>query len=943
MKNFRWLVVLAAAACAPLAPASGPRAAADAAPVLLGDTAVITGTLENGLRYYVRANAEPPARAELRLVVNAGSILEDDDQRGLAHFLEHMAFTGTERFRKHEIVDYLESVGMRFGPDVNAYTSFDETVYMLTLPTDSAGVLETGIRILEDWAGAMLLDTAEIRRERGVVIEELRRQRGAGARVRDVQFPFLYAGSRYAERLPIGDLETLRTFEREALARFYRDWYRPELMAVVAVGDFDAEAVAARIRESFSGLRGPGDPRPRVEHTVPLEAGTRFSVVADPELTATLVTLDHTMPARRDGALEGYRRGVVAGMYAGMLGGRLNTLSLQPDAPFLDVSSYHGTALRTADAFVLTARVPEGGAEAGLAAVAAEAERAARHGFTPAELARERARAMRAWEQIHAERDNATSAEFASRYASHFLYGGPLRTTEDEYALQRWLLPRITLEEVNAAAREWLQGTRRTVLVTVPAGPGTVAPTEAGLAAALERAVTGELAAHVDTVSDAPLLAELPPPGRVVAADTVAELGLHRWTLSNGARVVLLPTDYRDDEILFAGRSDGGTSLLPDSLFLHGRAAVAAVQLGGIGALSLDDLQKRLAGRAASVGMNVSDLTQGVSGYASPGDLETMFQLLHLYFTAPRRDTAAWEAFLQRGRETFRNRAASPEAHFADTLNAVLTGNHPRARSFTAATYDSLDLDRALAVYRDRFADPGAFTYYMVGSFDPEGVRPLVERYLASLPGRGREDAWRDVGIEPPDGIVRRTVRRGMEDRARTRIVFSGPVDFSRETVSALRSLGDALQIRLREVLREEMGGTYGVSVGGAAERDPRARYRFVVDFETDPARLDEMTAAVFAEIAAVQADGVAEDVVVRVREGQRRSREVALRDNGVWLGQLMTYDRYGWDPRLIPGPPPAAGLTAEDVRAAARRFLDTTRYVQVSLVPEGAASAAAP
>jgi zinc protease len=929
------LLLLSVAACAPVAPVAGPAAAGDAAPALAGDTAVRMGTLENGLRYYVRRNAEPRDRAELRLVVDAGSVLEDDDQRGLAHFLEHMAFNGTERFRKHEIVDYLETVGMRFGPDVNAYTSFEETVYMLTLPTDSAGVLETGFRILEDWAGAITLDTTEIHRERGVVVEEWRRRLGAGERVQRVQFPFLYAGSRYAERLPIGDLETLRTFPREALERFYRDWYRPDLMAVVAVGDFDPEAVVARIREGFGGLTRPEAARERPQFTVPLTPETRFSIATDPELTATTVTLDHTMPASREGTMEEYRRGVVASMYAGMLGERLNEISLQPDAPFLDVSSYHGSALRTADAFVLSARVPDGGAEEGLAALAVESERAARHGFTPAELERERARVLRAWEQMYAERENATSAQFASEYTSHYLYGGQLRTLADDFALQRHFVPRVTLHDVDAAAREWLQGTRRTVLVSAPARPATPVPTEAALAGAMAAAVRGDLAAHVDTVAAAPLMAVVPAPGAVVSEEGDEDVGTLRWTLSNGANVVLLPTDFKDDEVILAGRSYGGTSLLPDSLFLHARAATAAVQLGGVGAHSLSELQKRLAGRAAGVGMSITDLGEGVSGYASPADLETMFQLVHLYFTAPRRDSTAWEAFLQRGREAHLNRHASPEAHFADTLNAVLSGYHPRARPFTAATYDSLDLGRAIAIYRQRFAGAGGFTFYLVGRFETDSVRPLVERYLASLPAGDREPGWRDTGVRPPEGVVRRTVRRGVEPKARTRIVFTGPAEFVRPEVSVIRSLADAMEIRLREVLREEMGGTYGVGVAAGLERDPRPGYRFVIEFETDPERLEEMTAAVFAEIAAVQARGVSEELVAKVREAQRRAHEVSVRENAFWTTQLIAYDRYGWDARLIREPPLSAGLTAEAVREAAVRYLDTSRYVQVTLLPE--------
>ena len=940
-------LALALAACAPAAPpvAPAPRpsaedAAAVAAVELTGDTSVIRGTLDNGLTYYVRRNAEPRARAELRLVVNAGSVLEDDDQRGLAHFLEHMAFNGTRRFEKHEIIHYLERVGMRFGPDINAYTSFDETVYMLHLPTDSAGVLETGLRILRDWATDVTLDPGEIDKERGVVIEEWRRWRGAGARVTDRQFPFLYAGSRYAERLPIGDPETLRTFAPATLRRFYERWYRPELMAVVAVGDFDPREMERQIREEFGTIPPrPGPERP--ETAMPFPDSTRYMVTVDPELPRAQVGIHWMVPAHPDTTPEEIRRSVVEGMFAGLLGDRLNEISLRPDAPFLDVGSFKGGSLRPLETFVLNAAVAEGGAERGLAALVAEVERAARHGFTEAELERERAELLRMWEQIHAERGSTTSAAFAGQYAEHFLRRGPLRTVEDEYALNRTILPTVTLDEVNAAARRYAALRDRVVLVSGPARADLAPPSEARLAFVADSVARSEIAAWTETVSDAPLLAQAPPPGRVVREELVPEVGVVRWTLSNGARVVLKPTDFKEDEIIFAATSPGGLSLLPDSAYLFGRTATAAVQVGGVGTLPLSDLQKRLTGKAASVGANVGDLSEGMNGYAAPRDVETLFQLVHLYFTQPRRDTAAWQAYLQRGRETLRNRGVTPEAAFGDTLNAILSRGHPRARPFTAATFDSLDVDRSLAIYRQRFADAGDFTFYFVGRFSPDSLRPLVEAYLASLPSNGRHESFRDVGIRPPEGVVRRTVRRGVEPRARTVLVFTGPAEFSRQASAEANALAEALQLRLREKLREELGGTYSVGVSGGVARDPYPRYSFTIDFGSAPERADELVRVVMAELDTVRTVGVPPDVVEKVREAFRRARETEARENGFWLSRLMNYDRFGWDLRLI-AESPGAGLTPERLRDAARRYLDPSRYVQVSLLPESAPPAAA-
>ncbi|HEX6749056.1 MAG TPA: insulinase family protein [Longimicrobium sp.] len=914
------------------APARPRAAAADS--LLPNDTSVVVGRLPNGLTYYVRRNAEPPKRAELRLVVNAGSVLEDPDQRGLAHVVEHMAFNGTRRFAGQEIVNFLERVGMRFGPDVNAYTGFDETVYMLTLPTDTAGVLERGLDILEDWAGAISFDTAEVRKERGVVVEEWRLGRGAGARIRDKQFPVLFAGSRYAERIPIGDPEIVRTAPVEAVRRFYETWYRPDLMAVVAVGDFDPKRVEAMIRERFGRLAARPNPRPRQEFGVPGHADTRFSVVTDREATGSSVDVVRTVPSRIRRTARLYREGIVESLYGAMLDQRLTDITQRPDAPFLNVSSYRGSLLRRLDAYFLSAQVPDAGAERGLAALLAESGRAARFGFTAPELARARAELLRQWEQIYAERTKETSGDFAGRYVGHFLYGGPLLSTTTEYRLNRDLMPGITLAEVDSVARSALATTDRSILVVAP--DTTRVPTEQALAAIADSVARAPLAAYADTVSDAPLLDRLPAPGRIVSTSRTPEIGVTEWRLSNGVRVVLKPTDYKQDEMILAGRSPGGTSLIPDSLFRYAQTAGAAVAVGGVGRLSVTDLSKRLAGKAVSVGTEVGALGESVSGYASPRDAETMFQLVWLYMTQPRRDSVAWQAYLQRGRAALRDRGASPESAFGDTLTALLSGHHLRARPFTSATFDSLSLDRSLAIYRERFADAGDFTFWIVGAFNPDSIRPLVERYLGGLPSSGRKENFRDVGMRAPAGVVRTEVRRGIEPRSRTAIVFSGPLQqFDRRTVSLLRTLGEALEIRLRERLREELSGTYGVGVSGGAERDPVPEYRFSVDFGAAPERLEELTRVVFAEIDSVKASGVRPEDLQKVREAQRREREVSIRDNGYWAGALMIYDQYGWDPRLIPAVPLSQTLTSDDLRDAARRFLDTGRYVRVSLYPE--------
>jgi zinc protease len=903
---------------------------------LPSDTVVRRGLMANGMAFYVRANAEPRARAELRLVVNAGSVLEDDDELGYAHFVEHMAFNGTRRFFAHSLVDFLERAGMRFGPDVNAYTSFDETVYTLTLPTDSARFLETGLDILEDWATAIAFDTAEVRAEKGVIVEEWRLGRGADQRLQDRHLGSIFGRSRYGARLPIGTPASIQAATAEKLRAFHRRWYRPELMAVVAVGDFDPVRMESMIRERFGVIppSPPAVPR-RMVYSVAPGVGTRYSVATDPEATSSTVTVVHTAPSRVRRTVREYRGAIVDMLYNGVLNDRLNETTQRPGAPFLDVSSVSGSLVRPLDAYFLTARVPEGGAERGLGALLGEAERAARFGFTPGELAREKADLLRSWEQIHREQEKTTSAQYAAQYVGHFLFGGPLLTVESEYQLQRALLPGIRAGEVSARAREWLQGRSRSVLVSLPERAGGARPDSARLAAVVDSVARARLTPYTDTVSGAPLLPRPPAGGRVVAERVHEAVGVTEWTLSNGVRVLLKPTDFRADEVALAGRSPGGTSLAGDDDYLYAATAAAAAQVGGVGSFSVVDLGKRLSGKTASVGVEVSELSESVSGYAARHDLETMFQLVYLYFTAPRRDPAAWEAYRERAREAFRDRAASPEAALGDTLRAALTQGHPRARQLNAARVDSLDLDRALDYYRDRFADAGDFTFYLVGALEPDSLRPLVEKYLGGLPAAGRRDVPRDLGVRTPAGVVRRTVRRGVEPQARTQVVFSGPAVWERRTVALLRTLADALEIRLRERLREQLGGTYGVGVGASAMREPRPEYRLVMDFSASPERLDELSRALFAELERIRRQGFTEAELAKVREQQRRERETQVRDNDFWMSQIVQYDLHGWDLAGILAPPLSQSFTADDVRAAARLYLDVGRYVQVSLLPE--------
>ncbi|CAN5791424.1 insulinase family protein [soil metagenome] len=906
------------------------------AEALAVDQSVVAGQLENGLRYFIRKNSEPEARAELRLVVNAGSVLEDRDQLGLAHFLEHMAFNGTVNFERQELVDYLELVGMRFGPDVNAYTSFDETVYMLTLPTDTSGVLETGMQILEDWAWGISLDSLEIEKERGVVIEEWRLGRGAGTRMQNRQFPVLMQRSRYAERLPIGTLESLATFKHSALGRFYNDWYRPDLMAVVAVGDFDPEQVRSLIHEHFSRIPAKERPRARREFIVPSHRETRISVATDPEAQGSTVSLYMKREPVRWSTAQQYRSWIVESLASSMLTNRLAEATHSPDAPILDVSSFQGRFIRPLAAYVLTARVQDHGIERGLEALLTETDRAAQHGFVASELEREKVEIMRGMEQRYAERNRTTSGAFASDYVSHFLYGGSILSIEAEHELYRRFLPEITIDEVNRRARAWMQDRDRVVLVRAPAGAAVEVPSERRLRRIVAATRNRKLEPYDDNLSTAPLVRRAPEPGTIQEERTIPEIGVHEWVLSNGARVLLKPTDFREDEILMAARSPGGTSLFGDDDYIPALTASAVVQVGGAGELSASDLRKRLAGVVAGVGAEIGEQHEGLSGAASRQDLETLFQLIHLKFTAPRMDSVAFLTYQAQARAAIQSRVSTPESALQDTLRVVLSQNHPRARPPTSAMFDHLDLHRSFEIYGERFGDASDFTFYFVGNFDVDQLRGLTERYIASLPGSGRVESGRDLGVRPPRGVVHRTVYRGLEPKALTQIVFTGEFDFSQDNLYRLHALGEVLQLRLREVLREEMSGTYGTGVRASGGAGPWPQYQLAIGFGTSPERLDELTGAVFREIETLRATGPSAVDLQKVREMMIRGREVDSRMNHFWLQQMLVHHRHGWDLRAITADERRlAAVDALAIQQAAVRYLDPSNYVQVSLVPE--------
>ncbi len=900
------------------------------------DPKVTIGQFANGLRYYIRENKKPENRAELRLVVNAGSVLEDDDQLGLAHFLEHMAFNGTKNFAKHELIEFMESIGMRFGPGLNAYTSFDETVYMLQIPTESEEVMEKAFQILDDWTQALSLENEEIDRERGVIIEEWRLGRGAGARMMDKQFPVIFKGSHYADRLTIGKKEIIENFEHDVLKRFYREWYRPDLMAVVAVGDFDSAKVEPLIIEHFSRLPEAKDPRPRTIFPVPDHEETLFAIATDKEAMNTGVAVIHKLPLQDMSTVGAYRQMIVEQLYHGMLNQRFVELAQKKDPPFLGASSGKGQFVRSKEVYVLNAGVKDEGIVQGLEALVVESERVTRHGFTPSELDRQKRQLLRSIERSYTERKKNNSNLYVSEYIRNFLEGEPIPGIEYEFELFKRFIPEISLEEVNKIGQDWLTENNRVILVNAPEKEGLAIPTEEDLLGVLNSVKNMEIAPYEDTSTEMPLMSEIPEAGEIVEKKVLDDYGITEWRLSNGVRVILKPTDFKEDEIVFQAQSPGGTSLASDEDFIPARTASQIISAGGVGEFSALDLQKKLAGKVVNVRPVISDWEEGLMGSASPKDIETLFQLIHLYFTAPRADVTMFDVLKNRMKAALENRNADPRFVFYDTLGRILTQDHPRVRSLTVEQLEEMDLEKSLHFYKDRFADASDFIFVFVGNLDLEVLEPLVARYVASLPSLDREESWKDVGIRPPKGVIKKTVKKGVEPQSQVAIVFTGPFEYTQASRNAIRAMGLVLQTRLRNKIREDLGGTYSISASPSYDRIPVPAYSVAISFGTDPDRVEELTKVIFQEIEKLKKEGVTEDELRDATQAMYRDFETGIKQNRWLLTQLYYRFLEGEDlESLFDYLKSLESMTTEVINGAAKSYLDMENHVQVILYPE--------
>ena len=907
---------------------------------------MVHGALSNGLSYYIRHNEEPRDRAQIALVVKAGSIHEEEDQRGLAHLVEHMAFNGTERFAKQEIVDYLESIGSGLGADLNARTGFDDTLYWLEIPTDDPKITETAFQILSDWAYAISFDPDEVELERGVVLEEWRLYQGFSSRLQDNLLQLLFGSSLYAHRSPIGLPEVIETAPVQLLRDYYERWYRPDLMAVVAVGDFDVDSIEAKVKQHFApppegeanqerAAVAPYTDRPSFD--IPGHEAPWIEVFTDAESPGTQFVLVRKLTPDMGQDQTAFRRSVVGRLALMMLNARLFERAQVADPPYLLAEAGRSPYVEPLDILTFSAWVNPGGVEPGLAALLEELQRIRLYGFTESELAREKSNLLRSEESQFKQRDQTPSQSFVDEYVDHFLSGKPSPGIEAEWDLYQELLPQISLAEFGEVAEFWTRSEDTALLVVRPAE--TDASSDGDLTAAtlaqLETANTLGVEPYEDVLDDVPLLAALPTPGSITAEEQIESIDAQKWTLSNGITVIAKQTDFRDDEVEFRAFSPGGHSLVADED--HVSATYAAQMIGGSGVGPHDSvtLEKLLAGRKVSVSPFIRELFEGFSGSASPEDMETMFQLITLYATTPRLDPAFFARYEARLRSVAETRAAQPDSVLFDTVNTVRRQNHFRGRTLTVELLEELSLERAEAVYADRFADLGDATFVFVGAFDWEDLRSLTATYLASLPTTGRAEEWRDVGIDPPMGIEDHVVHSGIEPRANTVLLFAGDMEWSRQEALKLNVAGEMLGIRLRERVREELGGTYSIGVNASGSSLPDDEYLVSVVFGSDPARTEELFGEVLEEVEWLR-EGGEQEYLDKAKELLRTSREEELRDNGFWLSQIRAAVQRGESFIEIVGFDKLLDeMTLEDIAAVAQRYFTDDRYMRVVLLPE--------
>lgn len=904
------------------------------------DPKVKIGKLDNGLTFYIRQNKKPEQKVELRLVLNAGSINEDDDQQGLAHMAEHMAFNGTTHFKKNDIVSFLQDIGVGFGNDLNAYTSFDETVYILPIPTDKPGNLEKGFQVLEDWAHNVTYLDDDIQNEKPIILEESRMGKGANDRMFKKIYPKLFEGSKYAKRLPIGIDSIIRNFKPDAIRRFYKDWYRPDLMAVIVVGDIEPAKAEEMIRKHFAGLTNPAAPRKREYAELPAYATSEAMVVTDKEATSYGVSINYPAFKETPASTVGdYRDHLVKQMFVSLTNQRLQELTQKENPPFIFGSVSFGSYARGYDAFGAFAAAGTGDVNKALNALVEEIERVKRYGFTAAELERAKKTIQANYERAWNNRDKTESDNYVDEYVNHFLQQEPIPGIDKEYEYVKTLVPGITLEEVNAVSKKFKDDKNRFVYVTGPEPKAdTKLPEGKDLLAIIDAKEKADIKPYEEKAVATTLMNTMPKAGKVVSKSKNTVLGTTELKLSNGVTVTLKPTDFKNDQILMGASRPGGKNNYGLADKYNAEYAVQVVSAMGIGNLSPTDLRKVLAGKTATVTPSFTGIAEGVRGNSSIKDLETMLQLTYLYFTAPRKDTALFRSYVQRNKSQFANISANPQAMFIDTMYKTLYSSNPLAPVTVpnSSFFDKINLDRSLAIYKERFGDASGMNFAFVGSFKEEEIIPLIETYIASLPATGKKFTFVDNKVRPVAGKKELTFNKGKEEKSLILAFYTGEVPYTEDMDLKTQALSEVLNIRIIEELREKVQGIYGGGTFSGLEKYPYTNYSFVLQLPCGPEKVDTLLKAVKKEFADIAAKGPDTSYLNKVKTQWTEQNKVKMKENGTWLDALLDIKFKGDDPdRFINAEKYINKLTPKDVQQAAKLILDGKNQFYAIQMPE--------
>jgi len=908
--------------------------------VIPNDPEVKIGKLANGLTYYIRKNTEPKNRAELYLANRIGSLMENDDQQGLAHFTEHMAFNGTKDFPKNEIINYLQKAGVRFGADLNAYTGFEQTVYQLPIPTDSAALFQTGFKILANWAGKITMDGEEIDRERGVIVEE-DRQRGKNAQERMSKqlLPILLKDSRYAERLPIGKIDLLKTFTHDKIKNFYADWYRPDLQAVIAVGDFDVNEVEKLIIANFSGLKNPVKERPRPSYDLPDNKEPLIKIITDPEQPYNVALSIYKQRGNVTKTTADLKKNLMYTMINSMLSARFQEIMQKGNAPFLFAQStfgpYQGGLVSGINAFQ-TIVAAKSGKEivTAVTAGAAESERAAKYGFVQSELDVVKRNVDAGNEKKLKEKTKTASASFVQLYLNNFLTGSAIASIDFSYAQTKNELAAITLAEINALAKTLITKENQILVVQAPEKEKALLPAAGQLLAAITHA-GDNLKPYVDDAVNKPLLAQAPIAGKVTAEKKYEDIGVTEWTLSNGIKVLLKPTDFKNDQIAFSSFSKGGSSLADPKDYKSSDYSVLIPQ-SGIGDFNPSQLNKLLAGNTGRASAYISELYQGFNGSASPKDLETAFKMVYASAIFPRKDAEIFNKNISDEKVMLENKNANPMSVFSDTVQAVLTSYNKRSLPVTIADLETISLDKAFAFYKDRFADLGEQTFVFVGNFDLATIKPLIETYIASLPTLKKTQNFVDIGDNPPTGKVVKTVYKGLEDKATVQLFIHGDYTYNADNNVQLDALKAALENKILERLREKESGVYSPNVGLSVSKEPSAHYYFTISFSCATANVEKLIAAALEEVKNIKTNGATPEDIAKYKSEEQRQTELNLRNNGYWLNYLTSRLKYGDDLNLLLSDKKRVDtVTPASSKATAQKYLNEDNYIRLVLMPQ--------